>query len=395
MPPTCLPARGGGPERPNNETGKARQFLEECLEAVREARNDPEAGPDEVADGRGIRRRHRENRTLERAGSTSRSPDRRAERTSSGLLEVRVRRITYLTREILSFELASLSGGRLPAWSPGAHIDVVTPAGCTRQYSLTSGSSDDRYVIAVLNEERGRGGSRSMHRDLRAGDVLRISEPRNSFPLIEDKHPVLLVGGGVGITPLLAMAGHLHRQDRNWHLLYCAKDRSSAAFLDRLEAFGDHVSVHLDADAGGLPDLAAVVAGRPKQGHLYCCGPSAMIEQFERATAGLDQDYVHVERFKPRAAPGPQGGEFVVELARSGVTLTVPPEKTILEVLLENGVEIASSCRVGVCGTCETPVIEGMPDHRDLVLTDDEKAAGDTMFVCCSRSAGHRLVLDL
>jgi vanillate O-demethylase ferredoxin subunit len=238
-----------------------------------------------------------------------------------------------------------------------------------------------------------------MHETLRAGDTLTIGLPRNNFPLDEAAPLSVFIAGGIGITPLLGMIRRLQSLGRSWQLFYAARTRQGAAFVDELQrlrdASGAKVQFCFDRDNGGrVLDLAAIVAALPDGAHVYCCGPLPMLEAFERATAGLPPRQVHVEYFAAREAAATEGG-FTVELARSGRTVLVQPGHTILDSLLEIGVEPPYSCREGICGTCEVRVIDGTPDHRDLVLSAAEKAANDRMLICCSGARSSKLVLDL
>ncbi|MEZ5652556.1 MAG: PDR/VanB family oxidoreductase [Burkholderiaceae bacterium] len=304
-------------------------------------------------------------------------------------IDVRLRTIRWECDGVLRLTLEPLVGV-LPAPEPGAHIDLHLPGGFVRQYSLTIGSSERRYVIGVLREPHGRGGSIALHDGLRAGDRLRISAPRNAFALDGGEAPVWLLGGGIGITPLLAMAEHLSGTRRSWSLTACVRSRERLAFADEIARLGGRV--HVD-DEAGLPDLHTLVAAAPANARLYCCGPGPMLDAFIAATVGREPDLVHLERFTP-AAPELGSGELRVELARSARTVIVAGNQSILDAILAAGVDVPNSCRVGVCGTCETRVLRGEPEHHDLVLTDEERAQG-RMMLCCSRALGDTLVLDL
>lgn len=316
------------------------------------------------------------------------------------LLEVRVRAIAYEADGILSYELRPLDGGALPAFGAGAHVDLHLPQGVVRSYSLVNPQDErHRYVIAVQRDETSRGGSRHVHDRIRPGDVLAISPPRNNFALAEDAPYSTLIAGGIGITPLWCMAQRLEALGRPFELYYCVRRRAIAAFLEPIEALAvrrpGSVHVNFDHEPGGaLLDIAGLVARAAPEAHLYCCGPLPMLDAFEAATAGRDRALVHVEYFAAREAPATAGG-FTVVLARSGTSVTVPPGSTIIDALFNAGIDVPHSCLEGVCGTCETKVLSGEPDHRDLVLTDAERAAGKTMMICCSGSKTGTLVLDL
>lgn len=315
-------------------------------------------------------------------------------------IQMRVRSITWEAQGVLALELVAVDGAELPPFTAGAHVDLYLPNGLVRSYSICSDQEErHRYVIGVNRDANSRGGSRYLHEILRAGDTLTISPPRNNFPLNEGAAESLLISGGIGITPLLAMIRRLEKLDRSWRLYYCSRTRKSAAFLSELRALSgdrpDRITYNYDGDRGGtLLDLAAVVGSAGADTHLYCCGPLPMLEAFERATSLRPPATVHVEYFAAKDTPSLEGG-FEVELAQSDVTLNVPVGKSILDTLLDAGILVPHSCMEGVCGSCETRVLSGIPDHRDLILNKEEKAANKTMMICCSGSKGNRLVLDL
>lgn len=291
--------------------------------------------------------------------------------------------------------LERADGGRVPAWTPGAHIDLVLGNGLERQYSLCGDPADrSTWRVAVLLEPESRGGSSYVHSSLDAGTAVRVRGPRNEFPLADATHHVF-VGGGIGITPLLPMIAELDARGASWSLLYGGRTRSSMAYLDELARYGDKVTIS-PQDSDGLLDLAGYL-GEPRIDTLvYCCGPGALIDAVEEQCAAWPHGALHVERFRPKdgALDGPSTS-FEIYLEASDLTLTVHEDQSIADVVEAAGVDILTSCREGTCGTCETTVLEGVPDHRDSLLTDDEKAANDVMMICCSRSCGPRLVLDL
>ncbi|MFF7281150.1 2Fe-2S iron-sulfur cluster-binding protein [Streptomyces griseorubiginosus] len=305
---------------------------------------------------------------------------------------------TPVSDGVVSLTLRRPDGGPLPSWTPGAHIDVLldTDAGdLVRQYSLCGDPADrGAWQIAVLREPQGRGGSAYVHHRLLEGAAVRVRGPRNNFPLRPAARH-LFIAGGVGITPILPMVEAAEAAGADWSLLYGGRTRASMAFLDRLAPHGDRVLVR-PQDEYGLLDLAAHL-GVPKEGTLvHACGPEPLLRAVQEHCAGWPPGTLGVERFAPvQAAETGAARAFELELARSGLTLTVPPDRSVLETLEEAGVDVGFSCREGTCGTCETDVLEGTPDHRDSLLTEDERAAGDTMFICVSRSRGPRLVLDL
>lgn len=313
-----------------------------------------------------------------------------------GFLALRLTAITYAAETISLFEFRRPDGGDLPPFTAGAHIDIDLPNGLSRQYSLANPEGErHRYVVGVKRDRASRGGSAYMHDQLRVGTIVEIGVPRNHFALVEDAPHVTLLAGGIGITPLWCMAQRLAARGRAWTLHYACRTRAECAFAAELAALGDHARFHFDDEEGGrFLDPGAVVAGAPAGSHLYCCGPTPMIEAFEAAAAGLPAERVHVEHFTAAPLPPPPGG-FVVELAKSGRSFPVLAGKTILDTLVEAGLNLPFSCEQGVCGTCETKVVSGVPDHRDLVLSESERAAGRTMMICCSGAKSDRIVLDL
>ncbi|MFJ6061663.1 PDR/VanB family oxidoreductase [Streptomyces tendae] len=284
---------------------------------------------------------------------------------------------------------------RLPAWEPGAHVDVVLGPGLERQYSLCGDPADRaEWRIAVLREKDGRGGSAYVHGELRAGDEVRVRGPRNNFRL-EPAPRYRFVVGGIGITPVLPMLAAAEEAGAEWTLLYGGRTRAGMAFTQELARYGDRVTL-VPEDESGLLDLASVLDDLSPDTLVYCCGPGSLLDAVEaRCPAGS----LRVERFRPKEADGDAPveaeAEFEVVLARSGRTVVVPPGVSVLDAVRTAGVEVLYSCTEGTCGTCETEVVEGDPDHRDSVLTEEERAAGETMLICVSRCRGRRLVLDL
>jgi ferredoxin-NADP reductase len=316
------------------------------------------------------------------------------------VIPVRVKRIAYEAERVNSYELVPPDGGELDPFTAGSHIDLHLPDKMIRSYSLLNDQRErHRYVIAVNKDAASRGGSSFLHDQVRAGDILTVSAPKNNFPLHEDAESSVLIAGGIGITPLLSMIRRLEFLGRRWDLFYAARTRCAAAFLDELGSLRPnvHLNLHVDVDderSGRLFDLAAIVKQASAQAHLYCCGPAPMLEAFEAVTAGRPADHVHVEYFQAREAPALEGG-FEVKLARSNRTIAVEAGKSILNALLDAGITPNYACSEGVCGTCETRVLEGIPDHRDQFLSQDEQASNRTIMICCSGSRSHTLVLDL
>ncbi|RDK09497.1 PDR/VanB family oxidoreductase [Cupriavidus lacunae] len=316
-------------------------------------------------------------------------------------LQLRVRSITWEADGILSYELrAEPPLKELPVFDAGAHIDLHLPNGLIRSYSLLNRSDErHRYVIGVNKDPQSRGGSRYLHETLRPGDILTVSAPRNNFPLEEGAPLSVFIAGGIGITPIFGMIQRLRTLGRPWRLHYAARTRKQAAFIDALQAMdgrdGAEVHVAYDREAGGkMLDIPAIAADLPGNAHIYCCGPVPMLDAFEAATQALPPARVHREYFAAREAAATEGG-FVVELARSKRSLEVPSGKTILDCLLSDGIEPPYSCQEGVCGTCEVRVLDGVPDHRDLVLSEAERATNQRMMICCSGAKSRKLVLDL
>ncbi len=314
-------------------------------------------------------------------------------------LELLLRQIRLEADDICSYEFVPAArGAKLPPFTAGAHIDLHLPKNMVRSYSLANAPQDaDRYLVAVQRETAGRGGSAWMHDSLRVGQVLRASLPIDDFALDESAEHSVFVAGGIGITPLLSMIGRLEALGRSWQLHYAARMRAATAFVDALEAldrgrgrvaycFGDERAQRLD--------VAGIVAAAKPATHLYCCGPARMIDAFATAGSGRNRATVHYERFAAADAPAVDGGYELV-LARSGRRLSVAPGKTILDTLLDADIAVPYACSNGICGTCLTGVVAGVPDHRDEFLSAEEKAAGRSIIVCCSGSCSPTLELDL
>lgn len=312
----------------------------------------------------------------------------------SSQLQMRVRAIAYEAPGVLSFELVAVDGQPLPSFDPGAHIDVKLDDRLVRQYSLIGACDGERYVIAVGLDRNSRGGSRRMHEDVRPGQLLTISRPRNTFSLERGAVHTILFAGGIGITPILAMARALRGTGESWTLHYASRSRSAAAFVPELAALGQACRFHFDDEQAALIDIPALIRDAPCGTHFYCCGPAPMISAFRAALADRPAANVHVESFSP-AQPQVQDGSFIVELARSGMEIRVGGQQSILDAVLEQGIDVPWSCRSGVCGTCETRVLDGVPEHRDLILSEAERAAGRTMMICCSRALTAHLRLDI
>lgn len=304
-------------------------------------------------------------------------------------IRVRVRAMVREAEGVMSVELEPLAGA-LPGWSPGAHIDLVVPGAPVRQYSLCGDPAAPRYRIAVLREHESRGGSRAIHERLRPGDELVLREPRNHFAL-EPAAEYLFIAGGIGITPLLPMVRQAQATRARWRLLYLGGSRARMPFLGELAAVDEHVTV-IARDEDARADLVAEVAAVPAA-LVYACGPERMLTALAEAVPDADAR-LRVEYFSAPEVEYEPGGPFRIRLDRSGLELDVTPEESILDVMRGAGVDVLSDCEEGICGSCETRVLDGEAEHRDFVLTTQEKAQNDCLMVCVSRAACPLLVLD-
>lgn len=312
-------------------------------------------------------------------------------------LRVQVVKKAMTAEGITSLRMEAVKG-QLPTFQPGAHIDVHLQNGMIRQYSLTNGPGEtDHYTIGVKREPDSRGGSVSIHDEVKEGDVLAISAPRNNFPLRRDALRTVFVAGGIGVTPLIAMARALNAQGLSFEFHYFVQSRDHAAFKREMDEFADALSVHegLGPDETGAK-LRDVLAEPGKARHLYVCGPGPMLEATRTIAAdqGWDDASIHFEYFK-NTTERDDSNSFEIDLARSAMTLTVPAGKTILEVLRENGINMGSSCEQGACGTCRCGVIEGEINHQDVYLNPSERGEGKSIMTCVSRAASDRLILDI
>lgn len=302
--------------------------------------------------------------------------------------------------DIVGLELVHPEGQPLPAFEAGAHIDLHLPGGLLRQYSLCNAPHErHRYQLGVLRDANSRGGSAAVHAQLQVGALIEVGLPRNQFALVPAAHTVLLAGG-IGITPLLCMAEALSAAGASFELHYCARSPQRQAFRDRIaqSAFAARVQHHYDDGAAAQQlNLPALLDTLAPATHLYVCGPSGFIAHVvDSAKAkGWPPQQVHFEYFGAAPLVADGNGSFEVRLASSGQVYTIPPERTVIQVLAEHGVELPVSCEQGICGTCLTRVLEGQPDHRDQYLTDEERAANDQFTPCCSRARSALLVLDI
>lgn len=316
------------------------------------------------------------------------------------MIEVVVRSRNNEALDICSYELSAAQGVPLPGFSAGAHIDVHLPNGLVRQYSLCNHPHENhRYLIGVLKDGASRGGSQALHEQVQCGDTLQISTPRNLFALVPDAVRSLLFAGGIGITPILSMAEHLASIGADFELHYSARSSERAAFLERLKTspFADRVRLHFDDVADSHLQAAQLLADPQPGQHLYVCGPSGfMLHVLDTAKSqGWSDEHVHREYFAAAPVDIRADGAFSVKLSSSGEVFEIAADKSVVQVLESHGIEIPVSCEQGVCGTCLTRVLEGVPDHRDLFLTEDEQAANNQFTPCCSRARSALLVLDL
>ena len=309
-----------------------------------------------------------------------------------------VRRVTALTDRISEFEIAAADGSPLPHWDAGAHVLFDLPDGDSRAYSLITfdpiPKAPESYRIAVQREPEGKGGSTHMH-GLKPGAEITCAAPKNDFPLSPDA-PAVLLAGGIGITPMISMAATLKAAGQDFTFHYTGRSAPVMAYRDALrESFGEALHLHCDDDATAL-DLGAVIDSLGPQAHLYVCGPKGLIEatKAKAEAAGVAAERIHFELFD---APQEQEGDsaFEVEVASSGEVFTIPPGQSIIDVLESGGVDVMYDCQRGDCGICQCDVLSGTPDHRDVVLSEAERAAGNVMQICVSRAKSPRLVLDI
>jgi cytochrome P450/ferredoxin-NADP reductase len=309
--------------------------------------------------------------------------------------DVRVESKQEVADGVVALTLRQIADSPLPRWSPGAHVDLILDGAPTRQYSLCGDPADHHmWRLGVLRDAEGGGGSRFVHDELRAGDTVRVRGPRNNFELAASPR-YQFIAGGIGITPMLPMIAAASSAGADWQLLYGGRRRASMAFLGELAHHGDRVIV-APQDETGLLDLDSLLGAPRPDTLVYCCGPEPLLAAVEQRCHAWPPGSLRVERFSARPLTAPVRAEaFEVELTRSELTLTIPPDRSILDVVEEAGVGVLSSCAEGTCGTCETAVLDGLPDHRDSVLTEEERRTGDCMMICVSRSCTARLVLDL
>ena len=309
-------------------------------------------------------------------------------------MQARIRSSRWEAHNVVSFRLEPLPGEHFPAFTAGGHIELALADGLARSYSLFNDPAQaDVYEIAVQLDAQSRGGSRLIHERWRVGQVVEVSAPRNHFPLHEGAARSVLIGGGIGITPLLSMAARLDALGQPWELHYAARSRDCAPFLERL-APRPNVRLTID-DEPQTPrlDLQRVLDAVPADAHVYCCGPERMLDAYRAHGARLG-DRLHFEYFAASTELARDGG-YCVQLRRSGRQVPVEAGETLLDALLNAGVDVPFACSEGICGSCRIEVIDGVPDHRDHFLTDQEKASNRSIMVCCSGARSPVLTLDL
>ena len=303
-----------------------------------------------------------------------------------------------VAEDVVAVTLVHPDGQTLPAWTPGAHIDLVLTPEITRQYSLCSSPADARrFTVGILNAPDSRGGSRYVHEKVATGSVIRIRGPRNHFPLVSSPRYVF-IAGGIGITPMIPMIAEAEAAGAEWTLLYGGRSEASMAFTNELGAYGDRVTFLPGNDVALMSAALDERLGTPQPETLvYTCGPEGLLGAVEQRCATWPSGSLHLERFAAKATDGAVDVEFEVVLARTGITITVPADKSIFRAAEDNGVSVLGSCHEGICGTCETVIVDvdGEVDHRDSVLNAEEQASNETMMICVSRCKSGRITLDL
>lgn len=318
------------------------------------------------------------------------------------MIQVKVVALRLEAEGIIGIELRSADGSVLPPFEPGAHIDVHLPDGMTRQYSLCHDASDrSRYCLGIGRSATSRGGSAYIHEKLRVGDLLTVSGPRTLFGLSPQAKRHRFIAGGIGITPILAMIRWCVHRDLPWELHYCVRTRAHAAWFDEICSFGAPVHLYVDDEEMAPPprDVSVMMHGMHREEHVYCCGPAGLMDAVAAhgEQTGLSPESIHFERFAAPAADVQlrDNGSFTVVLARQNLRCVVESEESILECLERHGVRAASSCREGLCRSCEVTLLSGEVEHRDYVLGDDEQKANKSLMICVSRAKSSELVIDL
>ena len=317
-------------------------------------------------------------------------------------MDLVVSRLTHEAQDVVGIELRSPNRELLPEFTAGAHVDLTLPGGLCRQYSLLNAPSErHRYVLGVGLAPQSRGASTFIHQRLAIGDLVQVGEPRSLFGLVPAASEHVLIAGGIGITPILSMIAWCETNRRPWRLLYCVRSRARAAYAWDLATYGQRVRLHVDEEAdGALPDLRAWVESGVDGAHVYCCGPAGLMDGVELACAeaGIPRDHTHFERFVAPASPAAsaiENGAFSVRLNRSGRKINVQPDQSLLDALEAAQVSLPYSCREGLCRSCEVPLLQGQADHRDFVLSEEERASHRCILPCVSRAFSPELVLDL
>lgn len=314
-------------------------------------------------------------------------------------LHLTISNVECLTNDVRRYTLTPSDNTILPDWEPGAHIDVLFNAGgedIIRQYSLCSLPSEKKHwQFAVRLAADGRGGSAYIHRSFIIGDTIHVTPPRNNFPLVA-ANQYLFLAGGIGITPIIPMIAEANKKGIDWQLIYCGRTLTSMPFIDELTSqYPQRVKLH-ESSTRGILNLPDIIKQSGENSLLYCCGPASMIDAVNDCCASWPDGRLHYERFAAREmAPADENREFIVEFARSGISVNVPVDRTILDIAEEHGIDIESSCQEGVCGSCETRILAGIADHRDSVLSPKERIAGQSMMICVSRCRSAKLVLDV
>ena len=315
-------------------------------------------------------------------------------------MKVWVHTLRFEAQNIISVDLRPMPGQNLVPFQPGSHIDLHLPGNLIRSYSLANDSQEThRYLLGILKEKSSRGGSVYVHEQLRVGMQLTISEPRNNFPLSEEADHSVLIAGGIGVTPILSMAKRLQALGKSFEVLALGRSRNAFAFADDIAELTCPVHWHFDDASNGPPNLHDLLQARPPKGnvHYYACGPAAMLDAFETVCQTLGYAHHHIERFaavEVKAADDARQS-FIVELRKSGKTFEVTPDTNLHQQLIQRKINVPFSCEEGICGACETQVLEGIPDHRDMVLSSAEQASNRVMMVCVSGCKSERLVLNL
>lgn len=301
-------------------------------------------------------------------------------------------------RDVLLLELRAPDRGQLPEFTPGAHIELCLENGLIRHYSLANDCRErDRYLLGIARSAPSRGGSDYVHRQLKCGMRITARKPRNNFQLTNEAGAYIFIAGGIGITPIMSMCLWCEANCKPWRLVYAARSQQRAAFYEALRPYAEHVHFHFDDVKNSVLDVADILSRVRENEHIYCCGPDPLMKAVRDCSRDLTSSPVHFEYFSPpsKSSENEQSEVFAVKLRGTGLTLEIPANKSILEVLEENGISVESGCRAGVCRTCEVSVCEGQIDHRDFVLSQAERDSGRSMMICVSRGRSSLLVLDL